>query len=89
MKNITFVLTILFIGVFSLALQAKSDSVDFDKKTGTYKETNIFPFGTYTADPKAELCFFVIMASPTQIPCENLAKRPGWESVITWVKAKK
>lgn len=42
----------------------------------------------YRADTVARLCFAGFMTNtqvPVRIPCENLARRPGWSEVLTWV----
>ncbi len=40
----------------------------------------------YVVDTKTQLCF---AESPDQmltlVPCEAVARRPGWEDVITWI----
>ena len=42
----------------------------------------------YRADTVTRLCFAGIMSPsevPVRIPCERLARRPGWSEVLTWV----
>ena len=62
-------------------------------KNGIYKEfvkySSLGGSGiAYRMDSVTRLCF----ASGSRdlvdmlIPCENLARRPGWGSIITWVK---
>jgi hypothetical protein len=38
----------------------------------------------YKVDTKTQLCFM----ADNLVPCESLAKRPDWKSIITWVPSK-
>ena len=59
-------------------------------KNGIYREfvkISSFEGIGYSMDSVTHLCF----ASASKligmlIPCENLSRRPGWGSIITWVK---
>ncbi len=47
----------------------------------------------YAVDTQTQLCFASTTLNTTEarertlilVPCENLARRPGWEDIITWI----
>lgn len=42
----------------------------------------------YQVDTVAQLCFVTLFQGQgiATVPCANLAKRPEWQPIITWVK---
>ena len=59
-------------------------------KNGIYREfvksSYSLPRIEYSMDSVTRLCFASRELSDMLIPCENLARRPGWGSIITWLK---
>jgi len=62
-------------------------------KNGMYLEVISIGFGKgdtiFRVDTVARICLVGVMTNtqvPVPIPCENLARRPGWAEIITWAK---
>jgi len=78
--------------MLSLTLVATPASAEVSShKNGLYSEHVSSGMGrdyavTYVVDTVAELCFArTTDNSLAVIPCENLAKRPGWTAILTWL----
>jgi hypothetical protein len=41
----------------------------------------------YQVDTVAQLCFVAGMYDFSEIDCQNLAKRPEWKNIITWISS--
>ena len=57
-----------------------------EKQDGLYQESVGDRGVTYKVDTLTQLCFASWFQGYSVIPCENLAKRPGWADILTWVK---
>ena len=69
--------------MISFAFANMDDAVMSDGK-GIYHQTYCSGKYRYIVDSVTQTCYFC-SGGITAIPCENLAKRPEWKSIITWV----
>jgi len=82
-KNI---LAISLILIFSPGVNAKNPKVE--KSENGFYNSWVDRFFYYRVDTVTQLCFAAEMTGGRaliQISCENLAKRPEWVEIITWL----
>lgn len=79
------------VALFLMIVSAITFAEDVKKtKDGIYHQyvgmKDPVPIGRYVVDPKTQQCFFAYHAQGgvTVIPCEKLAQREEWKSIITW-----
>lgn len=77
--------------LITLGIATTADARVKEGKNGIYTEKVSTSMGQadmfYQLDSTARLCFAGLIGwNMAAIPCENLARRPGWAEIITWVE---
>jgi hypothetical protein len=80
-------ITALVLGLFPSLVYAAPKEEKYGIWIETYRGLN------YIVDTKAELCFAVVPSTQggggiTTIPCEKIALREEWKTIIKWIGAK-